>query len=136
MLKQGILSGGGRICTVDLLVLTDSDQLFLILQYFFLQNKASPMRRSTVLAFPFSKGSLVKRTQRYFFFFSSLNEISEIRTFAKFVQLSMMKMAAIDSKTIYFVVSVNYTCIGFLCCTQENAIIISSTWYFTNLPFH
>ncbi len=47
---QGILTEGGRISTVDLLVLTSSDQLLFVLKLYFFTKQPILMRRSTVLS--------------------------------------------------------------------------------------
>ncbi len=43
--KQGILTEGGRISTIDLLVLTNLDQLILVLNIFFLFYKTSYLNK-------------------------------------------------------------------------------------------
>ncbi len=54
MLDQGTLNEGGRISTIDLLVLTSLDQLLFKLKvfFFFLTKQASLIKRSTVLSLP------------------------------------------------------------------------------------
>jgi len=60
---QGSLTKGGRLSTVDLLVLTSFEQLIFMPKYSLpaFTKQATLTRRSTVLrAFPFSKASLPK----------------------------------------------------------------------------
>jgi hypothetical protein len=63
---QGTLTGGGRLSTVDLLVLPSLEQLLFILKILFTSgtNEVALMKRSTVLSTPLQLVFLALRIQQ------------------------------------------------------------------------
>jgi len=58
--QQGIITEGGRISTIDLLVLTSSDRLlFMIKKYFSFFDRTSYLNKEANSTEPFSKCSLL-----------------------------------------------------------------------------